>query len=97
MAKENKLKPDVSGSEYAFELPYTLPVLSTHGNDVSITKSEYVGRLTVTFDAYQSYTSKVRIIYTDDPGEIQRLDALAGNCSGQNRKIRENWYRVVVM
>lgn len=71
------------------------PFISGIGNEMRIQESIYDGKTTVMFSAHRSYPESVLFVYTNDPGQIQYYDRQVDLSPNGNRKIKENWYRII--
>lgn len=94
--KNKVLNPNASWNGWVCQLPFDFPVVSNGGNDIGIDRNKENNKTTVTFWVFRNFFDdpSTYFIYTDDPGEISRLDYKVSAQPSDNWKIKENWYRI---
>lgn len=93
--KNEELKPNVSWNGSICELPFSFPVVSNGGNDISISKNEGSKTTTVTFWVFRNFhgSPSTQFIYTDDLETISEIEKKIAAAPEYNWKIKDNWYR----
>jgi|SRR5690554_142645 len=93
--KNNELKPNVSWNGFICELPFEFPIVSNGGNDIGIFYNEEK-QYTVEFYVLRNFSEapSIKIIYSENPDNIQYFESKIREDSNNNWKIKDNWYRI---
>ena len=93
--KNNELKPNVSWNGFICELPFEFPIVSNGGNDIGIVYNEEK-QYTVEFYVLRNFSEapSIKIIYSENPDNIQYFESKIREDSNNNWKIKDNWYRI---
>lgn len=93
--KKNQLKPNVSYNDFMCELPFEFPIVSNGGNDIAIYHNEE-NEYTIEFYVFRNFfeAPSTKIIYSENPENINYYEDKIKHDSNNNWKIKNNWYRI---
>ncbi|UUV21509.1 hypothetical protein [Paenimyroides aestuarii] len=93
--KNKELQPNVTYNGFMCELPFEFPIVSNGGNDIAIyynDKKQY----TILFFVFRNFfeAPSTKIIYTENPENMNYFEEKTKRNPDDNWKIKENWYRI---